>query len=76
MEVRAVEHDQVALFLKLLRQCAACGFRLGLNIQGVIVYVKVSLRLEPARCLCVSFHEATSPMSLPYRNDQKRRNDR
>lgn len=126
MEVRAVEHDQVALFLKLLRQCAACEFRLerrpenmatlarlgmtmrdardrvialtpadyvegpkprsadspqeawvfGLNIQGVIVYVKVSLRLEPARCLCVSFHEATSPMSLPYRDDQKRRNDR
>lgn len=121
-----VEHDQVALFLKLLRQCAARKFRLerrpenmatlarlgmtmrdahdrvialtpadyvegpkprsadssqeawvfGLNLQGVCVYVKVRIRLEPARCLCVSFHEATRPMSFPYGNDQKRGSDR
>lgn len=117
-----VERDQVALFLTLLRQCAACDFRFerrpenmatlallgmrvgdahervlaltpmdyvegpsprsedssqeawvfGLRIQGIDVYVKVSIRLEPARCVCVSFHEAKWPMELPYRKEPRR----
>ena len=121
-----VEHDQGALFLKLLRQCAACDFRLerrpenmatlaqlgmtvrdahdriislkpsdyvegptprksnpsqgawvfGLNLQGVSVYVKVSIRLEPARCVCVSFHEAERPMAFPYCEDKRKGSDR
>lgn len=115
------EHDQVALFLRLLRDCAACGFRferrpenmatlarLGmriadakervlaltpedyvkgptprsarssqeawvfeLRINGTSIYVKVSVRLEPARCVCVSFHTAQWPMSRPYRESEK-----
>lgn len=114
-----VERDQVALFLKLLRECAACDFRLerrpenmatlaqlgmtmrdaherilaltpadyvegpkprsadssqeawvfGLSLEGVAVYVKVSIRIEPARCVCVSFHEAKWPMDYPYRGN-------
>jgi hypothetical protein len=118
----AVARDQVALFLTLLKQCAACSFRLerrpenmatlarlgmtlkdardrilaltpadyvegptprsehssqeawvfGLHIQDTDVYVKVSIRIEPARCVCVSFHEAQWPMDLPYRADPRR----
>jgi hypothetical protein len=117
-----VEHDQVALFLKLLKDCAACNFRLerrpenmatlarlgmtitdarerilaltpadyvegpkprsenssqeawvfGLRIREVSVYVKLSIRLEPARCVCVSFHEAEWPMVFPYRRSHRR----
>ena len=112
-----VERDQVALFLSLLRECAACEFRFerrpeniatlarlgmtipdakqrilaltpaayssgpeprsenssqeawvfGITVQNSLVYVKVSVRLEPARCLCVSFHDAEYPLRLPYR---------
>jgi hypothetical protein len=126
MEAGVVEHDQVALFLKLLKTCAACKFRLerrpenmatlaqlgmtvrdaryrilaltpadyvegpkprksnssqeawvfGLNLQGVSVYVKVIIRLEPARCVCVSFHEAERPMAFPYREDKRKGSDR
>jgi hypothetical protein len=113
-----VERDQVALFLTLLRQCAACNFRFenrdkniatlarlemtpqevrqrilalmpadyvegptprpgrfpqefwvfGLRIKGADVYVKLSIDLEPDRCLCVSSHEADRPMHFPYGN--------
>jgi len=111
-----VERSRVALFLSLLRECAACQFRFerrpenmatlarlgmtirdakrrilaltpanyvsgptprsaassqeawvfGITVQGTLVYVKVSLRTEPARCLCVSFHNAERPLLLPY----------
>ncbi len=40
----------------------------GITIRRTLVYVKVSVRLEPARCLCVSFHEARYPMRFPYRS--------
>jgi hypothetical protein len=113
-----VERDQVALFLTLLRQCAACDFRFenrdkniatlarlemtpqevrqrilaltpadyvegptprpgrfpqeswvfGLRIKDTDVYVKLSLDLDPDRCLCVSFHESERPMRFPYGN--------
>jgi hypothetical protein len=126
MEAGVVEHDQVALFLKLLKTCAACDFRLerrpenmatlarlgmtiwdardrilalkpkdyvngptprdsnpsqeswvfGINLQGASVYVKVSIRLEPARCVCVSFHEAAYPMVFPYGEDKRRGSER
>jgi hypothetical protein len=106
------------LFLALMRECAACSFRLerrdtnmatlarlgitikdargrilaltpcdyiegptprsghpsqeswvfGLRIQSTDVYIKLEVRLEPARCLCVSFHEAERPMRFPYRD--------
>lgn len=39
----------------------------GITIGQTLVYVKVSVRIEPARCLCVSFHEAEYPMRFPYR---------
>jgi hypothetical protein len=42
-----------------------------LEIDGVVIYVKVSIRLEPARCLCVSFHEAERPMMRPYAQEAK-----
>jgi hypothetical protein len=48
----------------------------GLKPQGVSVYVKVSIRLEPARCVCVSFHEAEYPMAFPYRGDKRKGSDR
>ena len=117
-----VERDQVALFVKRLRQCAGCEFRLerrtenmatlahlgmtirdarerilaltpadyvegpkprsgrpdqeawvfSLRAQGIEVYVKVSLRLEPARCVCVSFHQAQWPLLHPYGGDSGR----
>ncbi|MDP2300546.1 MAG: hypothetical protein Q8M55_07525 [Actinomycetota bacterium] len=38
----------------------------GMTIQQTQVYLKVSVRLEPARCLCISFHEAEYPMRFPY----------
>jgi hypothetical protein len=41
----------------------------GLCLEGVAVYIKVSIRIEPARCVCVSFHEAKWPMGFPYRGD-------
>lgn len=44
----------------------------GITVQGTLVYVKVSVRLEPARCLCVSFHDAEYPLPLPYRTTTKR----
>lgn len=121
-----VERDQVAVFLSLLRQCAACEFRFerrpekmatlarlgmtirdaksrvlaltpadyssgptprstsspqeawmfGITVQGALVYVKVSIRLEPARCLCVSFHDAEHPLRLPYRSATSKEGDR
>ncbi|MDP2181850.1 MAG: hypothetical protein Q8K99_04685 [Actinomycetota bacterium] len=44
----------------------------GLNVRGAQVYVKVSIRLEPARCLCISFHDAKWPLAFPYRSEQRR----
>jgi len=121
-----VERDQVAVFLSLLRQCAACEFRFerrtenmatlarlgmtirdakshvlaltpadyssgptprsagssqeawvfGITVEGTLIYVKVSVRLEPARCLCVSFHDAERPLHLPYRSATSKEGDR
>jgi hypothetical protein len=44
----------------------------GLHIREIDVYVKLSIRIEPARCVCVSFHEAQWPMAYPYREDPRR----
>lgn len=121
-----VERDQVMLFLALMRDCAACQFRLerrdknmatlarlgitqkdaksrilalkpsdylkgptprpghpsqeswefGLRIEATDVYIKLEIRLEPARCLCVSFHDAERPMTFPYRQGARRGGDR
>lgn len=121
-----VERDQVMLFLALMRDCAACSFRVaqrdknmatlarlgvtirdakgriltltpsdyvegptpreghpsqeswvfGLQIHDTDVYIKLEVRLEPARCLCVSFHEAERPMTFPYRAETKRGGER
>jgi hypothetical protein len=38
----------------------------GIDVKGTLVYVKVSVRPEPARCVCVSFHEAERPLIRPY----------
>jgi len=38
----------------------------GIVVERVPVYVKVSVRVEPARCLCISFHEAECPMRFPF----------
>jgi len=40
----------------------------GITVRHALVYVKVSLRMEPARCLCVSFHDAGYPLRQPYRD--------
>jgi hypothetical protein len=48
----------------------------GLHIHETDVYVKVSIRIEPARCVCVSFHEAQWPMAFPYREEPRRGNKR
>ncbi len=47
----------------------------GLRIQGTTVYVKVSVRSEPVRCLCVSFHEPKRPLSFPYAEDTMKEGD-
>ena len=45
----------------------------GVTIQRTLVYVKLCVRVEPARCVCVSFHEAERPMVFPYsrRSEEK-----
>jgi len=48
----------------------------GLRIEDIDVYIKLELRLEPARCLCVSFHDAERPMTFPYRAGTRRGGDR
>ncbi len=48
----------------------------GLRIEDTDVYVKLEVRLEPARCLCVSFHDAERPMTFPYREGTRRGGDR
>ena len=125
-EASVVARDQVMLFLALMRECAACSFRLerrdknmatlaglgitirdakgrilaltvndyvegptarpdrpsqeswvfGLRIHGTDVYIKLEVRLEPARCLCVSFHNAERPMAFPYRGETTRGGER
>lgn len=47
----------------------------GIDVKGVLVYVKISIRLESARCLCVSFHEAERPMNRPYRDAHHKGSD-
>jgi len=46
-----------------------------LCIDDTSIYVKVSVRLEPARCICVSFHDAQWPLNRPYGQDDKRGDD-
>ena len=48
----------------------------GLRIHDTDVYIKLEVRLEPARCLCVSFHAAERPMTFPYRAETKRGGER
>ncbi len=47
----------------------------GITVQRTLVYVKVSIRIEPARCLCVSFHDAAYPLQLPYSDAQPREDE-
>lgn len=48
----------------------------GITVNGALVYVKVSVRTEPARCLCVSFHDAQHPLHLPYRDARPKEDDK
>jgi hypothetical protein len=44
-----VEHDQVALFLMLLRQCATCNFRLARRPENMATLAQLGMTLEDAR---------------------------
>lgn len=48
----------------------------GLRIHDTDVYIKLEVRLEPARRLCVSFHAAERPMTFPYRAETTRGGER
>lgn len=38
------------------------------DIGGIAVYIK--LKLDPGRgCVCLSFHESSGPVALPYQRD-------
>lgn len=39
----------------------------GLRVSGREVYVKLQVILDPAGCVCVSFHESERPMHYPLR---------
>lgn len=39
----------------------------GLTVSSREVYVKLQVFVEPARCICVSFHESDYPMHYPLR---------
>jgi len=42
----------------------------GLRVRGSEVYVKIQVIVEPARCVCISFHESERPMHYPFRETQ------
>ena len=39
----------------------------GLTINTTDVYVKLTVILEPQRCVCISFHPARHPLEYPHR---------
>ena len=41
----------------------------GLQVTGSEVYVQLQVIVEPARCVCVSFHESERPMHYPFPRD-------
>jgi len=42
----------------------------GLHVSSREIYVKLQIVVEPARCVCVSFHVAEHPMHYPFRETQ------
>ncbi|MBE0476748.1 MAG: type II toxin-antitoxin system MqsR family toxin [Coriobacteriia bacterium] len=38
----------------------------GLRVEGESLYVKLEVRSERSRCVCISFHEPAWPMAFPY----------
>ena len=42
----------------------------GLQVAGSEVYVKIQVIVEPARCVCISFHESERPMHYPFRETE------
>jgi len=47
----------------------------GLNVGRSEVYTKLQVIVEPARCVCVSFHEAERPMHYPFREAEPPANE-
>ena len=43
-----------------------CGYSASL-VSGCEVYVKLQAFVDPACCVCVSFHESEYPMHYPLR---------
>ena len=42
----------------------------GLSVDSSEVYVKVQVIVEPACCVCVSFHQSERPMHYPFRETE------
>jgi hypothetical protein len=47
----------------------------GLQVTASEVYVKTQVIVEPARCVCISFHEAERPMHYPFRETEPPANE-
>lgn len=47
----------------------------GLQVSGSEVYVKIQVIVEPARCVCISFHESERPMHYPFRETEPPANE-
>lgn len=43
----------------------------GTKIKGVEVYIKISMGAHGNKVICISFHEAASPMKYPYKKVKK-----
>ena len=48
---------------------------IGLPVTGSEVYVQLQAIVEPARCVCVSFHESERPMHYPFRETEPPANE-
>jgi Motility quorum-sensing regulator, toxin of MqsA len=51
------------------------GWVFGLQVTGSEVYVKIQVIVEPARCVCISFHESERPMHYPFRETEPPANE-